>query len=977
MHKVKLIRFLLLLVLIQALAMLYIAKQDIHAFLNSNFSKDGLMSTLARFSDDLATPANPDLSDIEKVPVKELRVDVPFANWRWVNETITADTPRTKIPAVLHVDDGDFDCTIRVSAGGVRHWMGERKSVRLRFDKNALYHGIYEINLNVPETKMVIIEGLAWEYAKTMGLPTPEFDYINLFINDQPEGLRLMYEDADGYFLRRNNLMGYIFTEERHSFPFHYETANDADYPHAKAINKKYGTLDEVRHLSKVLSYPSFEQFKKQIVTLADLPQIARWYAHSLICGSGHQNTHNIKLFFNSAQQKFQWLPWDVAGFGHWGDWPGSTRPIWSMDPDWSANHFLYKLNLIPEFVEERNRILWRYLNNELSLENQLAIVDKYYSKVRYHLHADKGRQASENKYEIRDFEKAIEELRQWIAKRHSFLINALREADVRVSYDELKIDPAGAATNGFAKVQGGVMLSLGTGLQSGVNLQKILIPTGGKKIDPDKIFVYIDANANGMLDPTDRHVDIRSREVFSEQGGRTISLSLAEHLMPARKAYRDRFFDYEDKGYVLQPRPFHRYYNYLVVYENDGTKSQASPIFANNFKVEAHNSVTGDRIEPEYFLNDPEKEFAFLYQEQSASSPTLALSEVSDVLDKATDLHAFLAASGDAKIKTIPAGEYVLKQNLRIEPDEKITVAAGARVAIQPAVSILVRGEFNAEGKAQQPVIFENAIPGQPWGSIAYYKTDKISTLRNAVVRHASMAKIDSVSFTGSISAYYASIVIDSCTFEEIQADDGLNMKYSNSSTLNSRFIATKDDAIDYDFGDGEIRNCYFYKPGGDAIDCGTANPVIAGNVVEFASDKGVSVGENSAPTIENNILFGGNYGIAVKDDSHPKIRNNTIIGNNIGLSLYIKKPDEFGCPAADVANVILWGNKREIENLCDAELNIQNSAVQGGFSGDDIYTEQPELLPNERGHRILLKSASFYFDKKIGAIQHAEYNK
>lgn len=195
-------------------------------------------------------------------------------------------------------------------------------------------------------------------------------------------------------------------------------------------------------------------------------------------------------------------------------------------------------------------------------------------------------RQASENKYEIRDFEKAIEELRQWIAKRHSFLINALREADVRVSYDELKIDPAGAATNGFAKVQGGVMLSLGTGLQSGVNLQKILIPTGGKRSIPTRfLFTSMPTQMACSIQLTVMSISDRV-EVFSEQGGRTISLSLAEHLMPARKAYRDRFFDYEDKGYVLQPRPFHRYYNYLVVYENDGTKSQASLILPITLKL-------------------------------------------------------------------------------------------------------------------------------------------------------------------------------------------------------------------------------------------------------------------------------------------------------------------------------------------------------------------------------------------------------
>lgn len=973
MHKTKLIRFLLLLVMIQALTMLYLARQEIHTFIDDNLSKDRLKAGLAEFTGELAENELPELSEIEKIPVKEFRMDVPFANWRWVNTTITADTPRTKIPSKLHVEDKSYNCTIRVSQGGPRHWMGDRKSVRLRFSDNELYEGgIRELNLNIPETHMVIIEGVAWEFAKIMGLEVPEFDFVNLYINNQYEGLRLLYEDADGYFLQRNSLMGYIFTEEQHSFPFHYETANDSDYPHAKVINKKYGTLDEIRYLSKILSYPTFEQFKEQVVKLVDLPQVAIWYAHTLICGSGHQNTHNVKMFFNSGLQKFQCLPWDIAGFGHWGGWEGSTWQIWTMDLDWATNNFTYHLNLIPEFVEQRNRILWRYLTGALSLENQLNIVDKYYKKVRYHLYADNFRQASEYRFEIGEFETAIVELKEWIQKRHEFMLNALQTADLRVSQSELKTS---SADNGATKVTDGVVLSLGTGGQAGVNLYKIAIPSGSEKINLDKMKIYLDANANTLLDHADREITIIERQITSDHGKRIIELTIDETLLPARKTYRDKFFDYEDKGYVLQPRPFHRYYNYLVVYEGESTNGGTKPVFSNNLEVECSNSISGAVISPEYFLNDPEKSFALLYKESTVHSPetfpmlTNGKTIHNSPSDKQIQLSKYLEQIDSDKEKIIPEGKYILTENWRIQPDEKVTISAGVHLAITPGVSILIRGELNAEGHADKPVVFENALPGQAWGCLAYYKTGKISHLRNAVVRYGGMAKIDSVSFTGSVSAYYATIVIDSCLFEEIQADDGLNIKYSNSRTLNSRFIGPKDDAIDYDFCEGEIRNCYIYKSGGDAIDCGTANPLVSGNLVEFAGDKGVSVGEKSSPTIEHNILFGGNYGIAVKDDSSPIIRNNTIVGNNIGLSFYIKKPDEFGSPTAKVSHIILWDNKKEIENLCKAQFTITESAVEGGFSGKNIYTQQPDLLKNDRGYKTILQEGSLYAQKGIGA--------
>ncbi|MFQ5630155.1 MAG: CotH kinase family protein, partial [bacterium] len=536
MQKTKIIRFLLLLILIQALAMLYHSRQEIHAFIDAHFSKEIIKNGLKNFT--FFKKDLPTIDTIEKMPLKEFRVDVPFANWRWVNATIAADTPRTKIPAKLHVDGKSLNCTIRVSFGAERHWIGERKSIRLRFPDVGLYKGIRELNLNIPETEMIIIDGVAWEFAKVLGLPTPEYDFVNLYINNHYEGVRLLYEDADGYFLERNGLMGYIFTEEKNHFPFHYESAEDSDYPTAKVINKKYGTLEELRHLCKVLSYPSDRQFQEQIVKLVDLPQIARWYAHALICGSGHQNVHNIKLFYNTALQKFQALPWDIAGFGHWGGWPGSVWQIWKMDLDWATNHLTYRLNMMPEFIEIRNHILWETLNGELSLENQLAIIDKYYKKIRYHVYTDNRRQASAHRFSIEDFENAIEYLKSWARKRHQFMIDELQKADLRVSYATLKNNTGSNSIKNATGHGEGIVLAIGTGLQSSVKLEKIIIPESGRPIEFKKIKIFFDKNANDKLDIEDYEISVLKRKTILDANGKALTFIVDQDLYPARKVY-------------------------------------------------------------------------------------------------------------------------------------------------------------------------------------------------------------------------------------------------------------------------------------------------------------------------------------------------------------------------------------------------------------------------------------------------------
>ena len=968
----KVFTFLILLIVIQGLAAGYLFKDELHSYIDSYASLDEIKSFVQKFRASKRTSAVK-LDESHKTPLREFKVSVPIGNWRWINENVATDKPRTKIPATLEVDGKSYECTIRISQGGPRHWMGERKSIRLRFPNDQLFNGIRELNLNIPETRMVIIEAVAWEFAKKLGLVTPEYDFVKLFVNGKYEGLRLLYEDVDGFFLRRNKLMGYIFTEDRFWFPFQYESANDADYRKVKVINKKEPTLTELRNLCKILSYPSFEQFAVQIKKIADLDEIATWSAHALLCGSGHQNIHNIKLFYNTALQKFQFIPCDIAGFGHWGAWPNRPQPSWAMDLDWASNNFVYRLNLLPEFVEKRNQILWKALNGDLSVEKQLAIVDQYYKKVRYHIYADEDRQASEEKFTYQEFEDAVEALKQWIKLRARFILTELQKADLRVSTTALSQSEL-LLQNNDTKFVDGILIKLGTGQQSGVILHRLSIGQLRSNIRPENIKLFLDANANGQLDFADREITVASKRIRRNSSGVEIDLEIEEKLLPARKQYWDRFFDNPDKGYVLQPRPFYQYYQFILAYKARPT-DPLQKIFSENVKLWARNAITGDAVIPQYFQSDPEEPFALRYREKTTpllAGNVSALAVLDEKRSAAKDLtETIQKLAGKNKI-VLPAGEYTLKSILRVGYEDTLIFTPGTSVKIFPGASIYVRGVLNVEGTPQEPVIFENALPGQAWGCIAFHNTDKISTISNAVVRYAGMASINGTYFTGGVSAYDATIILKHTTFDRIQADDGLNVKNSATKTIACRFIESADDAIDYDFSEGEIRDSYFYKPGGDAIDCGTANPLVYGNVVEYATDKGVSVGEASSPKIINNIIYGSHYGIAVKDDSNPIIRNNTLVHNDIGISFYIKKPDEFGCPTATLSHNIIWFNKTQIENLCQAEFSITDSAVEGGFPGKNIYEVAPELLPNSRGLEYLLKPQSFYAKQNIGALRN-----
>lgn len=943
MFRRKIITLLILLIVIQLFGLVYFQRYAIQGWAHKTFSKESLNTAWEEVKSQFKSSELPAIEDLERVPLPKYNIEIAPSDWRRLNEGITQSSKRIQVPVTLETDGQAYPGKARISSGAGRHWEGERKSLRVRFADDRLFKGMREINLNIPETHRVIIDPLAWDFAARMGLPIPENGFVRLEIDGQPQGLRIWYEDVDQFWLERNGLMGYIFTEDDAWFPFHYRSSNDADYPEVKVINKKGSTLNEIRYLAKVLSYPSTEQMQKELTRLMDMPQVLTWHAHALLCGSGHQNVHNIQLYFNSSLQKFQAIPWDIAGFDHWGH---EGRETWAMDLDWCTNRMIFRINQIPEFVHLRNQILYQTITQVLPESVQQTLTDQRAKEVRYYLYSDDLKQASQNRFSNEDFEAAIQNMKGWITKRNQFIKESLEQADLRVT----------AAPSGDHDL----LLALGTGKESGVRVSEISVPVLRGDVDVNTIRLYLDTNGDGALDKNDQPIQAQITK-----NGKKLRINIDALLLPARNIVYDSFFDYVDKGYMLQTHPIHQYYQYILSSSSNGKQ----PLFESEVAVVCENAITGSPVQPEYFTSDMEREYAIVYQERGTSEPVVALKTPQKA--EVRDLMAVYNQVKQDSTILLPAGNFELNQTWSIPEGQVVTLSAGTTVQLAPGTSIYVRGVLNMPGTQDAPILLENAVAGQPWGCLIYHETKRNSRLDYVTIRYASMAKINQVNFTGGVSVYYATIMMNDCTFDRIQADDGINVKYSNSRLLRCQFLMARDDALDYDFSEGEIRDCYFYRPGGDGIDCGTATSMITGNWVQSPGDKCVSVGEHSAPVVEGNFLIGGEYGIAVKDDSHPIIQNNTICKNQKGISFYIKKPDEFDCPTGIIERCLIWDNVQSVENLCDAQFTLERSLVQGGFEGDKIMTDAPEFDPNAstQGLEYILKENSLYAKKGWGA--------
>ena len=137
----------------------------------------------------------------------------------------------------------------------------------------------------------------------------------------------------------------------------------------------------------------------------------------------------------------------------------------------------------------------------------------------------------------------------------------------------------------------------------------------------------------------------------------------------------------------------------------------------------------------------------------------------------------------------------------------------------------------------------------------------------------------------------------------------------------MNSKFINSGNDSIDFMESDGLVKNNYIYKSG----------------------DKGVSVGENSSGNFQNNLFEDNNIGLAVKDRSYSIVKNNKFKNNNIHISAYPKNWRYGGGGNVEIVDSeFISINKNIFEEFQNSKIKISNSK----FTGEKNFLKKEKLI-------------------------------
>ena len=343
-------------------------------------------------------------------------------------------------------------------------------------------------------------------------------------------------------------------------------------------------------------------------------------------------------------------------------------------------------------------------------------------------------------------------------------------------------------------------------------------------------------------------------------------------------------FFDALDS----ESLPLRRNYQ-IIIEANHPSLDWSKHLVKNKIEVEFLNLVTGKIVE--------ENSVNLIGTTESSFTPQLV--EITQKSQKKYQWErVFPQANKEGNRVKIPKGDYVLSEDLIFPRGYQVVLNAGTKILLAKGVGLLIQGSLIVEGTKEQPVIITAVKPKEAFGTFAVLGTGKeISRINYLKLSHGNEKWMNGAYFSGAFALHYQKeVIIENSEFIEGQADDGVNIKFSNVYLKNNIFKNNYADQIDLDYCVGVVRDSSFLyeikrDKNGDGLDISGSKIYASGNLFSKFNDKGISVGEKSHIFITNNHFKQNNVGSAVKDFSNAYYLYNHFSQNLRDIQVYQKK--------------------------------------------------------------------------------------
>jgi len=277
------------------------------------------------------------------------------------------------VPAVVTIGGKIYNAKVKNRGQNENHWVEQKRSWRIKLAKDSYWKGMREFNLIIPYDRGYFSEQFSFTVAQKLGLKPPRSEFVTNTINSGTKAVYFLTQQWDKDMLEYNSLGSDTDLYSDKNTPVNsngqWGIYNDvANFEKKVSIEGRENDFSNLDNLLKIIKSDK-NIFDNSIGDILDLDNALAWVAHStLVFTRGQQFSHNIFLYFDRMQGRFQLIPWNVD--------MDRTKSIENHSIDEYYNPLMGKLLENDEFTHKRNRLMWDYLTNGQNITQDLKSID-------------------------------------------------------------------------------------------------------------------------------------------------------------------------------------------------------------------------------------------------------------------------------------------------------------------------------------------------------------------------------------------------------------------------------------------------------------------------------------------------------------------------------------------------------------------------------------------------------------------------
>ncbi len=759
-----------------------------HFFLKNELKKEKLKFTV-----------DPVLSDTES-PLKTFHITVKQKDIDSLNSNLPTSGKDNYIDGYLKISDDEKIKKIKLRYRGDNnfHWLYNQKSLRIKFSKNNIYNMEKKLNLINPPLEYSILDILNYKYASNLGLISPNYFPIRVFINGKYFGEYMYLSQIDESLLRKHKRMpGSIYSGDsakkdkvgnwdlwQNSSLWEKKSSRNAEQ---KLIREDIDLFIEKSNGNGISFYNFFNNY-------LDKNKFYNFFALDTFFGTNHHDEHhNHKIYFDPYKGSFEPIEWDIR--------------FWTKEPykDMSIYKLIQQVKLNPILEFERDVIAYKILlSKEFSIEFILKDLYQYKNNLKQDLQSDMFKDKAiihklfptwiSVPFGMKEFHDSIASFSDILKQRREILLKIYNDSNVYYKIIGNKI---------IFKVEGNSPVKIS------------LINTSSN--------IYKDINFNGMLDSMD------------------IKVNKYDILYPGRKVRNDISNQWPDILRQIESSPL--YYSYLI---EDNQTFQG--------KIIAMNAVTD---KPMIAVNSQ-----FNIDTISDSIHPWELPKPkyqTKILKGVIEVNKTLIFDKYTKIIIKPNTTFIMDKNTSIYFYAKV-IAIGTKEAPikfiakdihKPWGLVAVQGKATT-GSEFEYVEFKNGSI-DTHNLIHYTSQFNIHDMDWFEVRHCKIGR----NFVGDDAMHiaYAKGVVDNCEFKDARSD-GLDIDISEVNITNNIFYNSGNDGLDIMTTIMNADNNQFIDMGDKGISVGEWSEANITNTTFTRTVIGLEIKDKSK-VIADNLIF------------------------------------------------------------------------------------------------------------------------